>query len=332
MAVPVPRRRLPRQRTFLIFSTILCLAVAHVYWHQPDTLAALTLVPAWCWLVPAYVLLRYGMNRTHRVWSWLTLLLWAAFFAVFVDEIPSLWRGFTSTATTQRPAFDRPQAIRIATANCSQGTAESAARAFAFQPAILLLQESPGEQALSELVTQYFGEAGSMLHGQDTSILAKGRITAHEVPRNVNCHMAIVELTDGPTLLVVCLRLTPPPARIDFWSPTFWKAHAENRRQHRQELTDILAEIEKLESPHSVLIGGDFNLQPRDTALDRLRKTYRDAFRLTGHGWGHTGTNEFPLFRVDMLWSSTGLNPLSVTAEYNEASDHRLVIGDFELK
>ena len=326
------RRRLIRQRTFLIASTILCLAVAHVYWHQPDALAALTLVPAWCWLLPAYVLLRYGMNRTRWVWSWLSLLLWAAFFGMFVDEIPSLWRGLTSTATTQRPAFDRPQAIRVVTANCSQGTAKAATRALDFQPAILLLQESPSKDALSELATDYFGDPDHFLHGQDTSILAKGRITAHEVPRNVKCSIATVELTEGPTMLVVCLRLTPPPAQIDFWSPTFWKAHAENRRQHRQELADILAEIEKLESPHPVLIGGDFNLQPRDTSLASLREKFREAFRQTGHGWGHTGTNAFPLFRVDMLWSSADLKPLSVTAEYNEASDHRLVIGDFEVE
>ncbi|MEQ8836850.1 MAG: endonuclease/exonuclease/phosphatase family protein, partial [Lacipirellulaceae bacterium] len=285
-----------------------------------------------CWIVPAYVLLRYGMNRTHRAESWLSLLLWGVFFGLFVDEIPSLWRGLTSTASAERPAYDRPEAIRVVTANCSQGTIEAVTRTLEFQPSILLLQESPGKEALSEIAVEYFGDGESLLHGQDTSILAKGKITAHEVPRDVKCRMARVELTDGPTLLVVCLRLTPPPARIDFCSPEFWKAHAENRRQHRQELLDILAEVESLNSSHPVLIGGDFNLQPRDTALDSLRKNFRDAFREVGHGWGHTGTNAFPLFRVDMLWSSETLKPLSVIADYNEASDHRLVVGDFVVE
>jgi endonuclease/exonuclease/phosphatase (EEP) superfamily protein YafD len=77
-----------------------------------------------------------------------------------------------------------------------------------------------------------------------------------------------------------------------------------------------------------VLVGGDFNTTGLDTALDALRPTLTDAFAGHGTGWGATGTNDWPLFRVDQIWTDARLVPTRVYAEKTTSSDHRMVICD----
>ncbi len=46
----------------------------------------LTLVPAWCWLLPAFVLTGYGCSRPQKRWCIAAAILWVALTAVFVEE------------------------------------------------------------------------------------------------------------------------------------------------------------------------------------------------------------------------------------------------------
>jgi len=325
-----------RQRVFLVLSTLLCLGIGAIYIRQPDALAGVTLIPAWCWLLPAYVLLRCGfnrngMNRTQRVWSWAALVLWVAFTLILVDELPGLVRGIVATSSTESAPTEQANQFRVVTANCAQGNTAALAETLRHLPDILLLQESPSRETLQKIVDEEW-ETSDILYGPDTSILTRGKITPVQVPPNTKCTIATVELPSGHTIHVVSLRLSPPPASIEFWTANFWQSHCDNRLAHREELTDILLEVARLGTKHPVLIGGDFNLQPRDGALDTLRERYTDAFRAAGHGWGHTGTNRFPLFRVDQIWLGPGLKAVGVTAEANKQSDHRQVVCDIEIQ
>jgi len=49
---------------------------------------------------------------------------------------------------------------------------------------------------------------------------------------------------------------------------------------------------------------------------------------LAGIGWGSTGTNHYPLFRVDQIWVSRHFRAESVTAQKTIHSDHRMVLCD----
>lgn len=81
-----------------------------------------------------------------------------------------------------------------------------------------------------------------------------------------------------------------------------------------------------------VIVGGDFNAPPDDAALFPLRKRLFDTFRKSGRGWGNTGTNAYPLFRVDQIWASQHFRPESVRAQKTIHSDHRMVICDLVLE
>ena len=81
-----------------------------------------------------------------------------------------------------------------------------------------------------------------------------------------------------------------------------------------------------------LIVGGDFNAPPRDAALTPLRPRLFDTFTEAGRGWGNTGTNDYPLFRVDQIWASRGFKAESVTAHKTIHSDHRMVVCDLVLR
>lgn len=58
----------------------------------------------------------------------------------------------------------------------------------------------------------------------------------------------------------------------------------------------------------------------------RLGPDLRDSFATHGVGWGGTGPNGYPLFRIDQIWTDSRIAPRKVYAQSTEHSDHRMVI------
>ena len=86
-----------------------------------------------------------------------------------------------------------------------------------------------------------------------------------------------------------------------------------------------MAQLHEIAS-QSLVIGGDFNTTGLDRALDELQPQLADAFAGSGFGWGATGTNDWPLFRVDQIWTNTGLISVRVLAEKTDCSDHHFAV------
>ena len=198
------------------------------------------------------------------------------------------------------------------------------------KPDVVLLQESPGHDALATIARNLFGDEGSFVAGGDTAILARGAIKPLFVDRGAHFIVGRVKFKDGRELDCVSLRLAPPPSRLDFWTLGFWSEHREMRHRHRRQLRQVVAQLHEIAS-QSLVIGGDFNTTGLDRALDELRPQLNDAFDGSGTGWGATGTNDWPLFRVDQIWTNTGLIPVSVLAEKTDCSDHRMVLCDVRV-
>jgi endonuclease/exonuclease/phosphatase (EEP) superfamily protein YafD len=91
-------------------------------------------------------------------------------------------------------------------------------------------------------------------------------------------------------------------------------------------------EIGGIPQSRPLIIGGDFNAPPNDGALAPLRLRLVDTFRQAGRGWGNTGTNRFPFFRVDQIWAGGSLRAESVFAQRTVHSDHRMVVCDLILQ
>ena len=319
-----------RRKRVLAVSASLCVVVSACYWSQSDWLAPVTLVPAWCWLAPAFALTAWGMSRKHKLWSLAVLTLWIAYSAVLVEEARSLVRVESRPTANWTAARTRGQGIRVVSLNCYAANWRAAAEVATWEPDIVLLQESPSREHLARLSQELFGADGTFLWGGDTSILARGSIQPHGVDRTSHFVQATVELPSGLKTNVVSLRLHPPVFRLDFWMPGFWIDHRNNRIRHRRQILDVMQQIRTIRTP--VIAGGDFNAVPRDAALDPLRERLYDTFVKAGHGWGNTGTNRYPLFRVDQIWASRHFRAESVTAEKTIHSDHRMVVCDLILK
>jgi endonuclease/exonuclease/phosphatase (EEP) superfamily protein YafD len=317
------------RKSILAVSAGLCVAISLAYWWQPDWLAPVTLVPAWCWLAPGLALTAWGMSRKHKLWSLAVMVLWVAYTIVLVEEVRSLARIRSRPTANWVAARARGRGIRVVSLNCYVANWRAAAEVASWEPDIVLLQESPSREHLARLTEDLFGADGTHLWGGDTSILARGTIRPRHVDGTSHFVQATVELPSGLKTEVVSLRLHPPVFRLDFLRPGFWVAHRDNRVRHRRQILDVRQRIRSIRTP--LIAGGDFNAVPRDAALDPLRDRLSDTFLEAGHGWGNTGTSRYPLFRVDQIWASPHFLAESVTAQKTIHSDHRMGVCELIL-
>ena len=324
-------KRLRRRKWALAASAMLCVAVSVCYWLQLDWLAPVTLVPAWFWLVFAFAATARGMSQRHKLWSIAVVSLWVVYTALLVEESRSLVRSRSRPTAEWRAARDRGHGIRVVSLNCAAADRRAAEEVATWKPDIVLFQESPSRQNLENLARELFGADGEFLWGGDTSILARGHIEPGGVDGTSHFVHANIELPTGMKADVISLRLSPPVFRLDFWMPGFWRDHRDKRIKHRQQILDVMQRIQSIPQPAPLIVGGDFNALPNDAALAPLRPRLFDTFRKAGHGWGNTGTNSCPLFRVDQIWASRQFRAESVTAQKTIHSDHRMVVCDLLL-
>ena len=301
-------------------------AVIACLW-RPDVLAALTLIPAWCWLLTGLVATIPAWRMRGRRFACTLTALWIVVSIGWVEDVSSAVRGALAAFYSSTPPIGSQ--IRVVSLNCDSNE-RCLADLQRVNPDVVLLQETPGKEALEKMTRQLFGEEGGFVAGGDTAILARGTVKPLFVGRGSHFVAATVELENGRELDCVSLRLAPPPSRLDFWTIGFWTEHCELRDLHRRQLRQVVARLRELPSP-SLLIGGDFNSTGLDRALDTLRPQLADAFSASGVGWGATGTNDWPLFRVDQIWTNFRLVPVKTWAAETGFSDHRMVVCDIRV-
>jgi endonuclease/exonuclease/phosphatase (EEP) superfamily protein YafD len=79
------------------------------------------------------------------------------------------------------------------------------------------------------------------------------------------------------------------------------------------------------------IICGDFNQTPTSKYLCPLKKSWIDAFRESGKGWGCTWSTKLPLFRIDYIYHTQSLKSISCCTIKNHFSDHRGILATFAL-
>jgi hypothetical protein len=135
----------------------------------------------------------------------------------------------------------------VVSPNCFVTNARAAAaEVAAYEPDIVLLQESPSREHLDRLARNLFGADGAFLWGGDTAILARGQIAPRRVDGTLHFVHAAVTLTSGFQAEVISLRLHPPVFRLDFWTPGFWGDHYRNRLRHRRQVQDIMDQLSSI--------------------------------------------------------------------------------------
>lgn len=327
-AAPSEERLLARRKWALAVSAAICVAVFLCYLWQSDWLVPVTLVPGWCWLAPGLAMLAFGASRRHKRWTFAVLALWLAYVVVLVPEARSLARVGSWPTAEWTAAGQQGRAVRVVSLNCLCANWRAAAEVARWQPDIVFLQESPSSEHLERLARDLFGDKGTFVQGGDCSILARGDIEPHGVDRTSHFVHATVALPSAVTVDVISVRLSPPVLRLDFWTPGCWRDHHYKRVEHRRQILKVMEPIKLIPPSRPLIVGGDFNAPPNDGALGPLRQRLSDTFLQAGRGWGHTGTNDYPLCRVDQIWASPHFRAESVTAQKTIHSDHRMVVCD----
>lgn len=100
---------------------------------------------------------------------------------------------------------------------------------------------------------------------------------------------------------------------------------------HQQEVADLRRAVEQ--SPHPVLLAGDFNSVPNSYEYYQLTGSLTDAFVAAGQGLGTSFHDyKFPI-RIDYIFSSPEITPVNYRVDRNvHLSDHFPVIAEFNLK
>src|SRR5262249_30291155 len=138
------------------------------------------------------------------------LFLWIVFAIGWVEEMRSVPRLARIADRPRAEAEDH--AIRIVSLNCA-GEAKNLVDLRRLHPDVALLQETPGEEQLTQMTADLFGAKGNYLFGGDTAIIARGRINSRFVDRGGHFVAGDVVLVDGREIACLSLRLAPPPAR-----------------------------------------------------------------------------------------------------------------------
>lgn len=317
--------RLVMGLSLLLFSFLsLC------YAKQYDACVAVTVYPSWVWFLCGLCLSLIMLRTSSKRAILLTLSLWLLFLVVFADTPLSLVRGIGGQASTDEiNAGGEESALRVISLNCS-GSIKSILALKEWNPDLILIQESPGIENLKTIADELFGAEGDVLTGVDASIITHGKV--ERIAATGNYSIGKITLPTGREIAVVSLRLSPPPFRFDLWNPDCWRAYQKHRVKQRAEIVAITKALTSLSADLPLIVGGDFNANPRDAIFAELPASLHDAFSIAGSGWGNTITNDAPFLRIDQIWINNSFQPVRVVSETASDTDHRTVVAELILK
>ena len=86
-----------------------------------------------------------------------------------------------------------------------------------------------------------------------------------------------------------------------------------------------------LESPHPVILAGDFNDVPNSYAYQQMRRLLKDAFLEKGQGIGRTFLKIFPTLRIDYIFTPNHFQIHDFTTHQWGMSDHNAIEASFSI-
>jgi endonuclease/exonuclease/phosphatase family metal-dependent hydrolase len=123
---------------------------------------------------------------------------------------------------------------------------------------------------------------------------------------------------------------------VDGRELVFLNTHIDYRADDTERWSNV-AEIEAVARQYPgkpIILCGDFNDTPGSRVYRRINQTLADTWALMGQGDGFTIPADAPRKRIDYLWISRdeSVVPLKVWVAPSEASDHRPVVAEFQLR
>ena len=90
-----------------------------------------------------------------------------------------------------------------------------------------------------------------------------------------------------------------------------------------QQIKELFPKIKK--SPYNNIICVDLNDTPLSYAYNQFNNHFKDAFTISGFGFGGTYIGKIPFLRIDYIWHDQNLQSLNFKTHKSEFSDHRAI-------
>lgn len=326
----------------LLFSAFAMHATVVVLFHfRWDKLAMVTVFPVWLYAIAAIGFLVVARFFIKTRWIPAIAAVWLITLPFLADEATGLKNmalGYRPMIYTEASDIS-PNALRIITINSKYGGPQQAADIAAWNPDIVLMQESPPHHSVRQLGQQLFGKDSVMQIHRHCTILARGKslrmVPMPRTARRLAPRGIVTQLTlpDGRVLNLVNVHLDSATVKLSAWSPETWRDHANNRRRRRESLRFIMAHQALLPDAQQryvpTIVAGDFNAPAGDASTRMLHDDYLDAYTVCGVGWGNTFPSGLPIHRIDQIWLDRRLSPLGLSAEKVSNTDHHMVVCDF---
>ena len=112
--------------------------------------------------------------------------------------------------------------------------------------------------------------------------------------------------------------------RADLFSPGVWRTYL---RQYRDAYLVRAGEVDKVRASMDqetlpLIVSGDFNSTPHNSAFYRLAEGLQDAFKVAGWGWGATYHVRMPMARIDHVLVSPAWKIVTARVSQAPHSDH----------
>jgi len=326
----------------LLISAFAIHALVVVLFHfRWDKLAMATVFPVWLYAIAAFGILIAARFFIKTRWIPAVAIVWLITLPFLADEatgLRNLALGYRPVKNTEVTDLS-PNALRIITINAKSGSSQQASEIAAWNPDIVLMQETPGHHSVRQLGQQLFGKDSVIQIHRHCTIIARGKslrmIPMPRTPSRLPPRGIVSQLTllDGRVLNIVNVHLDSATVKLSAWSPETWRDHANNRRRRRESLGFMMAHETLLPDVQQgyipTIVAGDFNAPAGDASTRMLQNDYIDTYTVCGVGWGNTFPSGLPIHRIDQIWLDRRLDPLGLSAEKVSDTDHCMVVCDF---
>lgn len=320
---------------FVCGSLLMHVLTVWAYARQPNHLAAFTVFPVWFWGGAGLLMSVFAFCFLRAPLSLIVTAVWAVTLSVAMDEGKVLSNFNHPKITAERSAMpDGRRIIRVATVNCADFSfGDPLDDLKEWDPDIVLMQQVY-PHLVKRSAERFYGGRGDFRAYQ-----TNGVITRHEIRREVRNpamrnQQVTIRLPEGREIEVVNVHLSAAATDMRLWDSGSRALHRQNRAVRRKELSIVLQVLEQTTAfpATPTIFGGDFNSAATDIVHRQLARDFEDVFPKVGRGWGNTFHRRFPIHRIDHIYATPGLQPVSCGVVVSRKTDHRIVIADLRLR
>lgn len=240
---------------------------------------------------------------------------------------------------------DAPGDLRVATFNVESlddhGPGDPLFEAFAEQlerlrADVVVLQEMDPESfgRLRERVAGTYPHSAIIAEAASGSVLSRREILGMRAiaslpwgPRGISCTVS----TPKGRVKLIGIHACPPPF-LSRQNPLRYDYHLRDGMNHRRKL--VAAFLSHVDDPMPAVLAGDLNFTQEAKAYRLMAGRLKDAHAEVGFGLGNTWpANRFcpPVFRIDYVFVSEHITPISCRTHQINGSDHRLVVAELRI-